>query len=413
MSRISSHIAAAAKTAERIVTEPAFRKADANGFDDETHYTIDQVVAHQTARSNAEAIMFETALELPRSANKHEVAWEEQRRASLGAIVGARALTQSFDMYFLEQPALSEPNIHNPGDLDGGQKDAVQLNTRIVGLRNDQPSPLIFMEAALETIEQTAAREHRQKTLQAGPENYATALKFFADKVSEQEEVSDIERAAFRTLTSQALDGFFEVAKTDTPNYIEMTNVYASFVRLPRGTVDARFTKPLVEQSLMALPEYSTKTVRVMMRALAKLDIDHSNDDGDAVARLVNLGIRKGGPFERTDDLRDALRTMSLLPRSHAADRAILATISLRQGVEKAARIDDADEIVARIRTIADDVVSSQKLYAALKEHIALPAAQSARTRFRNDTLAGKYTAAQEHDYRAMMQRIALNVRAI
>lgn len=413
MSRITHHITAAAKTADRIVAEPAFRKADANGFDDETHYTIDQIVAHQTARSHAEAIMFETAIELPRTADKYEVAWEEQRRAALGKVMGSRALTQSFDEYFLELPAVSAPNIHNPGDLDAGQKDAVQLNARIVGLYKNQHSPLIFMESALEEIKQTDAREERRKILQPGPENYATALKFFADKVSEQEEISDVEKVAIRTLVTQALDGFFEIAKTDTPNYIEMTNVYASFVRFPKGTVDARFTRPIVEHSLITLPEYSTKTVRVMMRALAKLDINREGVDGDAVARLVNLGIRKGGPFERTDDLRDALRTISLLPRSHAADRALVATISLRQGVEQAARIDDADEIIARIRTIADDVVSGQKIYSALKEQIALPAANSARARFRNDSLAGKYTAAQEQDYRAVMQRIALNVRAI
>lgn len=412
MTRRQDEIRAAGLTAEHITSSPRFRSADTNGFDGAAHHTLDDVQGHMDARTAATKIIFETYSDMPRSASEGDIAWEAQRRVALATVLGSNALTTSFDKYFLELPALSRPGTKTSLDLPAGEREAVRINSQLLHLRDVTADPFQFMESALDRIAVSTKMGGREKSA-PGPENYTTALKFFTDKLHIEKELSSHDKASIGGLVSQTLDGFFRTAERDMPNFVEMNNLYVSFLRLPAGAIDARFTKDIVKQSLNVLPEYSADTTRLMIASLSKLEFQDSAEDGEAVARLVNLGLRKAGPFERTSDLRNALRIVSRLPKTLAADRSLIAILAQRQDVEKAATIEDAYEIVTRIRNIADNVVGSNDIYQALKTNIAEPALESARKHFHTDRLRGNYTPDQEADYLNTLQRISATARAI
>lgn len=414
MTRRQDELRAAALTAEQIVSDIRFRHADANGYSEETHHSIDDVTRHMASRNVATDIMFDVYLDMPRNTPAYEINWERQRRASLGKVLGEMALSPSFDMYFLGNSAKSEPSTLTNDDLPRGERDPIRINSYLLGLRDSKEDPVLFMEEALDFIGSQTALRGRKKATLAGPENYSTALKFFTDKMY----LADIPptkhgEATIRELTSEALDGFFETTKDDLPNFVEMTNLYVSFLRLPMGSIEARHTQSIVAESLKALPDFPVDTLRLMISALSKLSFNDSFEDGEAVARLLNLGLRKAGAFERTEDLRSALRISAKLPKAPATDHSLIAILGMHQSVEQSADIEDADEIVARIRSIADDVVATTAVYAALKEQIAKPAVQSARNHYQKSRLNARYTPEQEADNLTVLKRISTNYAAI
>ncbi len=391
-----------AELADITVSSKAFRKADGAPYaDDDKRLSVAEIEDHARARDAAKSIIFDTFIDQPH-ANPSEQRWEMQRKAVLAKLTGTAL--GSFGNYFTRLPSESTPIDIDPV-YESGEPNVVHTNQQIGRLRATQDDPIDFMEQALGYVRQ---REITRKDA-VGPENYATTLKYFADKYADLDEDSEIDEPEIRKLVRQNLDGFFKIAQKDTPNPVEMTNIYASIRTLPAGTVDARHIKPLLEQTAALLPDFTPQVSRVLIKAIPKLNLA---EHGEEAAEILNLVLRKNKQFEITQDLRDIVRAISVLPKSVAADHSIAAMFEYRNELEQSLDLESADEMMHRLRIIADDVVGTNELYRYLKQ-LAANVGKTAVLRVKDGQREGIYSSAQQAEVKKTLQRIKENFDAI
>lgn len=388
-----------------LTQSPSFRSADSAPYLDESvHHATQDVLDHTEARQHSKQVMYETLANYGH-ATKYEQNWQMRRAASL-AKLGGTALG-SFDSYFQTLPSESYATDTQANELPQGEVKIIQTNSRIVRLRDmySDDAPVEFLDAAIDEIND----RKRTEVGAIGPENYATALKFFADKYVGLAMEEEVDQCETKKLVGRALSGFLDISKKDAPNFIEMTNVYTTLRVLPEGIVDAKLTRPLIEQSLQSLPEYPNEVIAVMLSSIPKLNLAEC---GESTAELIDLAVRKSKKFERRDDFRTAIRAVSVLPRGAASDRAVRTVLQYRNNLEQSFDLESADEAMVRIRKLADEVVGSDELYRALKQ-VAERMGQSASERTKRDMRAGVYTQDQIPNVHATFARMMQNYNAI
>jgi hypothetical protein len=210
-------------------------------------------------------------------------------------------------------------------------------------------------------------QERRQKgPKMEGPENYATALKFFADKVvsegvfdAPQSEQEKTERKAnitkSRALVTKCLGNYLRISKSDPANIIELTNVMSAIKSLPRGVVEKQFSPRLVEQAITLMNEFNPKTTKVYLGAIGKLDLSQC---GEAAAMSIDIAIRKSTDMERSNDLLLALRAVSNLPHTRASERAFQTVLDYNNTLEVAADFSALYEMSVLLRQIVDNITT-------------------------------------------------------
>ena len=391
-----------AEMAEITVADPAFRQADGEPFNGQ-YISMDEIDAHADAKAAARAVLFDAIVsnqKAPEAAKK----WEMSRIAALRE-VGGTALG-SFSSYFAALNGEVHATRSEVTDLPEGDYSVIRTNGSIVTANRLYEAPVEFLDTSLGIIER---RKHQDRS-SIGPENYATALKYFTNKYANLDEPS--EEVAFSDvyqLTTDVLKGFIDASRRDEPNFVEMTNIYTSIRTLPIGSVDKVFTKPLLQQSLRSLPEYGNETITTLFGALTKMDIA---DNGEAAANLVNLALRKRKEFEDSNQLRVATRAVEKLPKTVASEKAVAALLQYRNGLEHSLDLDGADEMNYRLLKIAENVIDSSELHVqikALSESIARRASEVAKRYF----LDGGLTKDQDEQVKQTFARIMGHYKAI
>lgn len=325
-----------------IIISSDFRDAVNSAFAaDPDHY--------QDQRSAAEAILLESITTQP---TIPEAMWEARRQSALTEAYGTDL--GPFNDYIQNQGGTSAPAELTVDDLDRGKPEIVRTNSRITGLHTVIDDPVNFINAALETIDS----QKRRGPGHVGPENYATALKYFTDKWIDFP-TDHIDRDTVDDAVNRGIAGFLTVTKSDPPNFVEMTNVYYTIGLLPPETVGQNHTNGLLTNSLDQLPTFNRQTLGIILGALSKLDLSES---GETSGDLVDLTFRKSGSFETTRDMRRGLRAVDNLPPSPATDRSFGTFLEIRNQLEQPLDIEGADEVTSRLLHIVSEVTESPEL---------------------------------------------------
>lgn len=285
--------------------------------------------------------------------------WELQRQAVITIVDGGQTgdLGPFVGYIFNQKPdgkiAEAEAGSDDGRFLPPGEKDIITTNTRIMALRDRIKDPVFFYNEGLALID---ARKQVEDVDFVGPENYATLLKFTADKIRAlpDEEKKEIQ---FQLSLEPCLDGFFEISERDTPNVIEMTNILSAINTFPKGTVSEKYTEKLLRYSLEVLPDFSPRGINVLLNAVAKLDL---TNHGEAAAYTVDLALRKGSNFERTTNLQVALRAVAQLPKSCTSEQAFNTLLERRNMLEVAANFTGLLEISNNLLRSVESVTENQ-----------------------------------------------------
>jgi hypothetical protein len=366
----------AAQVAEILVSED-FRRAS-----DETY--ADSPESYSQRRENLNPHLGEFAMTLVNAGKRpiqSDRVWDTQRRVVAASLEG-EGIGPFADYFFAIQPgnrpAESQPADGNIYDLPDGEYDVVQTNSRIVSLSNSEPHPTEFLEGALDIIKQR--RRTGGKAFE-GPENYATAMKFFADKSRETPLGTTIkERKTNIGLVSDTLAGFERTAERDQPNIVEITNILSAIKTLPKGIVEKKFSPMVLRHSVNILNDFSARGVNVLIGAMGKLNVEECPEEA---AMTLDLALRKGVEQERTGDMLAVLRALTNLPRTRASERAVSTFLRVRNSMEIASGLDELEEINARLLMIVDSVTESPVDTQAIKG-IANHVAQQAFARSRS-----------------------------
>jgi hypothetical protein len=219
-----------------LLVSTGYRDAVNAGFEQ----SPDKYMIQQTA---AQAVIFEAFNQKGAMAER---IWETRRMAALTEATGTDL--GLFGDYIHSQGGKSKPAALTIADLPAGEPEVVKTNAAINGLNRVYSEPIDFLESALEF---TTQRRQAGKG-KVGPENYATMLKFFADKVQTFPS-THLDPVLTSTLANRAMDGFVDIAKVDKPNFVEMTNVYVAVRTLPPGAFAPRQSGPVIAHSLEQL----------------------------------------------------------------------------------------------------------------------------------------------------------------
>lgn len=385
------------------VGDSDFRAAESAPYDRDEIRTGHDVLSHQAAGLAARQLLFETLVVAPGDLAEKELQWELSRKAALARM--SNIALGSYADYFSQFNSESKSEEYDHSFIDADER-VIATNGRILGARRAYDEPVEFLDSALGIIE----RRKRQDRHYIGPENYATSLKFFADKYANLDSPSDhVELGEIKPLVDDVLKGFFDIARTDTPNVVEMTNIYSAIRVLPRGSVDEQYTRPLIKQSLESLPDFSAKVTSVLLSAIPKLKL---GDDAQDAAELVNLALRKGTKFESTIDLQRSLRAISCLPPSVASEKAFEAVMNARNNLENSLDLNGVDEIMDYLRKITNNTLRSQELTVMAKQ-LAATAGKRANAYIKQRELEGTLVGEQALQIRDIYTRITSNYRAI
>jgi hypothetical protein len=286
---------------------------------------------YSTWRSNTQEHIGALAANLLRNKNPDELFWESQRQIALSETDG-KPVGPFADYFFAYKQngrfAEVEPSDTQDWHLPAGELDIVRTNSGIVRLRDENDDPIEFLA---NTIDYMRTRRAKGGSKFEGPENYATALKFFVDKLAEQPLESQKDKLASKKMANEMIGNFLRISDKDEPNVVEITNILASIKHLPDGTINTRYTPQLLHHVLTTMPDFSQKTITVLMGALNKLDI---SECGNAAAMTTDLAIRKGARFERSGDMLSVLRVVAKLPLSPASERAFTSFLDVRNALE-------------------------------------------------------------------------------
>ena len=382
----------AVEFAEHLVS-PGYRQALDSAFDSAPEKLLDQ-------RVSAEQLIFEGMRGLK---DKEQQAWEIRRLALMAVLKGADLGT--FNEYIQNMGGSEKPAELTLLDLAAGQHEIVKVNSKIKGAHEIFEEPIDFLEEALVIID---ARPEYGKRM-TGPENYATALKYFTDKFRAFPS-SHLSHSTIKTLIDEAMDGFVTVTEDDKPNFVEMTNVYYAIRGLPRAVFDQRFTRPLLFHSIEQMPDFNTKTLSLMLAAVSKLDL--STVPADVPGSLVDLALRKGRKFETTQDFRSAMRAIANLPPHSATNQSFATFLRMRNNLEEPLDLEGADESVELLGRIVDNSINDKALTLEAK-NLAYSCTQRAIRIVHQDEQVGDITLSQLKQRKDTIRRIIGNYSQI
>jgi hypothetical protein len=392
--------------AEVIVADKDYRRADAAPYLNGTINVLSDetvILAHASARSETQSILHQNFSEHIAQPTP-ERNWDLRRAAARAELAGVAL--GSFSEYFKSLNGETAVDSQEATTLPAGDINAIRTNHQIVSVSNTTTDPIEFFGTALSIIDRQETRGRRY----VGPENYSTALKFFSDKYVSLDTPQTVwEASEMKELVTDCLDGFFDIAEYDAPNYLEMTNVYSAIRMLPAKTVEQRFTKPLLGYSLDMLDQYSRPIISTMFGAIAKLDL---SEEGEAAAQLVDLGLRKSKHFEKTTEMRVALRAIEQLPPTSVSESAFTSFLEYRNKLESALDLDGADEVVFRLKNITTEVIKDPELQAQAR----LLGEEIARKVFAKVKLLlhdGSLTRDQERNVRSALNRVMTNYKLV
>lgn len=340
-----------------IIESPDYRQALNEAYDPADVETyVDQ-------RAAAERLIVTNLRVLPQGGER---TWELRRQAALTEL-GGTALG-AFAAFIHRQGGESAPRTLSADELGTSKPEIVHTNSQIKDLNRIEEEPIDFLNAALDTI------SSRGKGA-IGPENYATALKFFSNKFLEFPS-SHLNPAEIKQSAERCMDGFLSVTEGERPNFIEMTNVYFAIRALPKGTFDKKYTEDLIGHSLEQMPNYHAQSLALMISSMSRLDLSES---GESAATLIDLALRKSTTMERTTDMIHAIRTIANLPPSSAAERTFDTFLELRNNLEQPQDLQGLDIINFALLHIVKNVIQDPELSAKAKSLAEQCARSSAR----------------------------------
>lgn len=341
--------------AEIFVTDTRYRDALNTPYTSENPTTgFDTLHEDQEA---ADAVLSDTIKHVGINADPETMRWQAGRQAVL--LLLSRKALGSFENYFLGVDAIPTIAEAEPKLLPEGEFEVTATNNRIVRYGKSIDDPIEFFDTSLGVI-------NRHKTIghnKIGPENYATAMKIFSDKYSSLEDRAN-DRTEGDTLTlpdfadvkelaDEALRGFFDIASRDTPNYLEMTNIYAAIRGLPKGVIGAEFTHDILLHTTKTMDQYDRGVARVLLAAISKIDTSEYQREASAI---VNMMLHRVGEFQSTRDLRTTVRAIDSLKKNPQTDAALDAFFTLSEGFDEPLELEGVDEVVDRLHHIVSEV---------------------------------------------------------
>ncbi|HEY8992947.1 MAG TPA: hypothetical protein VIM37_03820 [Candidatus Microsaccharimonas sp.] len=395
--------------AEITVSDKRYRDALNAPFASDSLFDVDVLHAHQ---ATADMIIGNTLQEVGIDADPETQRWEAGRNAVLTLL--SRKALGSFQDYFLGVDVIPTIPAANPELLPEGRFDAVATNNRIMRYSRSIDDPIEFFDTSLGVID-------RQKKIgydKIGPENFATAMKLFSDKYSSlKRENTDTDSDSLvlpdiedvKHLTNEALRGFFDVASRDAPNYLEMTNIFASIRALPKGVVDSKFTQNILLYATKDMDQYEPRATRALLAALSKIDTSEYPLETSA---LVNMMLHSGGEFETTRDLRTTIRVIETLQMNPQTDAAIKAFFELAEGFDQPLELEGIDEVIDRLNHIVSDGTEDRDLSVRAKK-FANKCMDRANRATRQLLASGTLTQAQMEQLKITYTRIKTNYESI
>lgn len=335
-----------------------------------------------------------------RAVDRGLLAWEMHRQKTLRMIRDPDEPRNPIIDAYARELAANDHTGRTDKDLDSGQPEVVRTNSRIANSRNIYDDPLKFFDNALHTINQ----RKNQDTRYIGPENYATALKFFSDIYIESG-VESINIATAKQYVTECMQGFMHVAQKDAPNFIELTNIHAAINELPTELFDPELVPQLFRHDLEQLPDFHPDVMKVIMRSLSKLDLSQTREVG---GDLIFLMLKNGYTFEKSTDFRSVVRAVANLPKSRSAEQALQAFFDHRNDLEEVLDIEGLDEMNARLYHIVESVIDNAEL-SVLVKNMAKGNTQKAIYLFAQKKRQGHLTKSQEETMRQVVQRITDN----
>jgi len=396
--------------AEIYLTDKGYREALSSPYTG-TDVPADMDVIH-AEQSTADAILAEAVKEVGAHAPSEIFKWEAGRQAVLSRL-GSQALGR-FEDFFLGSDAIPLAGEVVQDLLPNGDHSVAATNNRIVRWSREIDDPIEFFEAALDLV-------HRQKGHgpdKIGPENYATTLKLFSDKYASIEREPETDKNEdltlpdtdeVKTLVTETLDDFFRVSLRDAPNYLEMTNIFAAIRALPKGVVDPKFTKDLLTHAVQNLDQVDTLAGRSFLGAMQKIDTSEYPLEASA---MVNMLMRRGNGFEKTNDLRVSLRAIDSLQKNPQTDAALEMFFERAQGFDQPLDLEGVDEAVDRLRRIINESTDSRELAFKAKafSHKCIARASNLAKQL---LVKGSLTQAQTEQLKETFGRIRSNYDAL
>lgn len=340
------------------VTSPAFRDAL-----DEAYRRFPDDYAEEAGI--AEDIIFSALRNPPESFTP---AFEMKRQAAIGALAGnGWSKSPFYKKYFLELPGAHGATIDAATQPDTGtaHPEAIATNSRILAANTELADPNTFFQTALHLIsERKSVSQHA-----VGPENYATSIKFFADKLVESPDaLTEEQKNTAANSLVRWFEGYKSVAKKDTPNYVEVTNVAAAIQRIPRDLLPEGLTPVFVKQALEVLPSLTSRSTQAILNAASRLVAQEAPTE---LSVLVNLGIHMLGQLPDSNALRSGLRAIANLPPSKLANETFGTLLANSHGMVKSMNdLSRMLEIATTFRRIANHTVQDPALLMLAKQQV-------------------------------------------
>lgn len=366
-----------------VLVSPEYRTADSATFDEnpDTYHDI---------RDEAREVIIAA---LSGSKSDEIAAWDMRREATRLELGGVSL--GAYGTYFHSLEARGSASGKAIYELDKGEQGEVKTNDQIIALKELHKEPIDFFEAALKTIEDRKQVANAGRT--TGPANYATAMKFFTDKYLSFPGYH-LDQAFIKSSIDEAMGGFLASAEEDRPNFIEMTNVFFTIRELPKGSVDAKFSKDLVDLTLTLLPEFDNNdqgnmALSLLLGAFSKLDLSEPTV-GQAAAHTLDLTLRKGRSLETSREYRRAISAIANLPAVPAANLAFATFMEKRNNIEQSLGIYDFEHITNEVLRIIDTVIDDPKVTLDAKT-MSYEMAEKAQTIYTEAAISGNLTALQ------------------
>lgn len=287
------------------------------------------------------------------------IEWEARRGALLFSLYNPEYNLGPFEDYF-RHINIGKVNF-GEGEVpidEMGEAGPVQTNTKIVTIRGNTRDPQIFVKAAAELIE----RQKRLGPRMVGPENYATAVKFFADKFVEQKDSVTLSNDTI-DVVQRTYRNFFMSGRKDSVNIVEITNVMSSIAKLPGRIFPKDQIDELNIQILEVMPHFKREILSVMFRALSKIKGGINNP---ATAEVVSLGLHMQGDLQRSDELVASLDVIGNLGKSDATDDAFRLLMQKRSNLEEATfSYETYEDILTRLEVMVENNLTSQDAISA------------------------------------------------
>lgn len=282
--------------------------------------------------------------------------WQHQRQVALSLLEDKQLgpfADYSFSLTVGGRAAEVEPSSIEYPVLPPGEPEIVATNTRVRSLAENTEEPMEFLRSALGYI-----KHRRQKGNDyEGPENYATALKFFTDKTFDHPVMDQSSMDAARKLVTEGIGNFLRISERDEPNLIEITNILSTIKNLPPDMLDKRLSAGVLTHVLKLMDDFSQRGLNVLIGALGKID---SEQCAEPAAMVLDLALRKGSKMDRSGDMLSALRAVANLPKTTASERTFTTLLDVRNALELSSDLESLREVNKLLRQIVDNVTESK-----------------------------------------------------